>query len=573
MTGSATFLFPAMKAPNLDLEIKVASEEWEFEQIHQLNYRTFVEEIPQHPPNPEGRLVDRFHAENRYLIVLQGRRLVGMVAFRHQRPFSLDSKVPNLDAHLPAGRKPIEARLLAIVPEFRKTTVFAMLFEHLVRQCIEDGFDIAVMSGTTRQLKLYRHLGATPFGPLVGAAGAQYQPMYLTCEAFGQAAERSALLRDVLVGENAATRPLNLLPGPVFTTPEVDAAFAAPAISHRSPAFLDQLAGVRSKLCELTGARDVQVMPGSGSLGNAVVAAQLGLHPSTGLILSNGEFGERLAAEARRAGLRFDWMRLRWGDVFDLEHVKTFICRMPRGGWVWCVHHETSTGVLNPLEELKQLAANHGLRICVDCISSIGAVRVDLRGVHLATGTSGKGLGAYPGLALVFHDYAPNSEPDRLPGYIDLGHWAAHASSPHTHSSNLVAALATAVGRVGADRVGRIEKNSRWLRQTLKARGYTLVAPDSAACPAGITLALAEGDNAAQLGEELERRGFALNFRSRHMRDRNWIQLSLLGDPPRASLERFVHALKVVHGRVERSPVHHTAQAEGPGVLEPRKTR
>jgi GNAT superfamily N-acetyltransferase len=292
-----------MKAPNLDLRIKVATEEWEFEQIHQLNYRTFVEEIPQHAPNPEGRLVDRFHAENRYVIALHERELVGMVAIRHQRPFSLDSKVPNLDAHLPAGRRPIEARLLAIIPEYRKTAVFVLLFEYLVRHCVEEGFDIAVMSGTTRQLKLYRHLGATPFGPLVGTAGAQYQPMYLTCEAFGQAAEKTAAFRDVFVSERAPGRPLNLLPGPVLTAPEVDAAFAAPAISHRSPAFLDQLSTVRMKLCDLTGARDVQVLPGSGSLGNAVVAAQLALRATTGLILSNGEFGERLAAEARRAGL------------------------------------------------------------------------------------------------------------------------------------------------------------------------------------------------------------------------------------------------------------------------------
>src|SRR5688572_13955686 len=307
-----------MKAPNLDLVIRVATEEWEYELIHQLNYRTFVEEIPQQAPNPEGRLVDRFHAENRYLIAPHGRELAGMVAAPHQRPFSLDSKVPNLDAHLPAGRRPIEARLLAVAPEFRKTAAFVLIFEYLVRYCVENGFDIAVMSGTTRQLKLYRHLGAIPFGPVVGSPGAQYQPMYLTCEAFGQTAEKSAAFRDVFVSERTTTRPLNLLPGPVLTAPEVDAAFAAPAISHRCPAFLDQLSSVRSRLCELTGARDVQVLPGSGSLGNAVVAAQLGLHASTGLVLSNGEFGERLAAEARRAGLRFDWLQLRWGDVLDL---------------------------------------------------------------------------------------------------------------------------------------------------------------------------------------------------------------------------------------------------------------
>jgi aspartate aminotransferase-like enzyme len=538
-----------MEAPTPDLRLKLATEEWEFELIHQLNYRTFVEEIPQHPPNPDGRLVDRFHTENRYVIALHGRDLAGMIAVRHQRPFSLDSKVPNLDSHLPAGRKVIEARLLAIAPEFRRTAAFVLLFDFLVGHCVGHGFDLAVMSGTTRQLKLYRHLGCTTFGPLVGTPGAQYQPMYLTCEAFSQAVAKSAAFRKVLVSEGEPPHPLNLMPGPVLTAPAVDAAFAAPAISHRSPAFRAQLSDVRTRLCALTGAGDVQVMPGSGSLGNTIVAAQLALDRAAGLILSNGEFGERLAADARRAGLTFDWLRLAWGEAFDLEHVRTLVRRVPRGGWLWCVHHETSTGVLNPLGALQQVAAGQGLRMCTDCISSIGAVHVNLRGVYLATGTSGKGLGAYPGLALVFHDYAPAPQPDRIPGYIDLGHWAAHASSPHTHSSNLVAALAMAVKCAGPARMYRIEANARWLRHALRSRGYALVAPETAACPAGITLSLADTGNAAALGEELEQRGFFLNFRSSHLLARNWIQLSLLGDPPRAGLAQFLDAVTVVSGR------------------------
>ena len=542
-----------MKAPVPDLLIKVATEPWEFEQVHQLNYRTFVEEIPQHEPNPDGRLVDRFHAENKYIIALRDRQLVGMLALRHQRPFSLDGKVPNLDAHLPAGRKPVEVRLLAVVPEFRKTTLFVTLFEHAVRQCLDDGFDIAVISGTTRQAKLYRHLGFVSFGPLVGSAGAMYQPMYLTCEAFGQTVEKSVALRDALSVEPGSPRPLNLLPGPVSTAPEVDAAFHTPAISHRSPAFLNVLSGLRTSLCQLTGARDVQVMTGSASLGTAVVAAQLALANTTGLVISNGEFGERLAAEARRAGLRFDWLRLRWGDAFDMEQVKAFAARVPRGGWLWCVHHETSTGVLNPLDVLKGIASDHGLHLCVDCISSLGAMPVDLREVHLATGTSGKGLGAYPGLALVFHDYSPRPEPERLPSYIDLGHWVAHASAPHTHSSNLVAALAAGVRLATPERMQRIAENARWLRRELVSRGFDLVAPESAACPAGITLAPPEGLSAAQLGEELEQRGFALNFRSAHMLARNWIQLSLLGDPSRAALARFLHALRLVQDPATRT--------------------
>ncbi|MBI5690711.1 MAG: aminotransferase class V-fold PLP-dependent enzyme [Verrucomicrobia bacterium] len=538
-----------MKTLPPELQLKIATEPWEIEQIHRLNYRTFVEEIPQHAPNPEGRLVDRFHAENTYVIALQDRTLAGMMALRPQRPFSLDAKLPNLDTYLPAGRRPIEVRLLAVAKEFRKTSLFLGLFEFAVRRCLEQGFDIALISGTTRQLKLYRHLGFIPFGPLVGTAEAPYQPMYLTLEAFGQTLEKSVALREKFTAEPPPVRPLNLLPGPVRTAPEVDAALASPAISHRGPAFLKQLAALRSDLCAATGARDVQIVPGSGSLGTAMVAAQLSLHATTGLVLSNGEFGERLAAEARRAGLRFDWLRLRWGDVFDLEQVAAFVARVPRGGWVWCVHHETSTGVLNPLDALKALAVDHGLHFCADCISSLGAVPVDLRGVHLATATSGKGLGAFPGLALVFHDYVTRPEPDRLPGYLDLGHWAAGDSAAHTHPSNLVAALAAAVRLATPERRRRIAENGAWLRHALRQRGYTVVAPESAACPALVTLAVEPPGQAALLGEELERRGFWLNFRSAHLLSRGWVQASLLGDPPRADLERFLHTLHVIDNR------------------------
>ena len=82
------------------LRFKIASEDWEYEAIHRLNYKTFAEEIPQHARNAEQRLVDKFHAENTYAIALHGARLVGMVCGRSSRPFSLDHKLPGLDSHL-----------------------------------------------------------------------------------------------------------------------------------------------------------------------------------------------------------------------------------------------------------------------------------------------------------------------------------------------------------------------------------------------------------------------------------------------------------------------------------------
>lgn len=522
-------------------QLKLASEDWEFEAIHRLNYQTFVEEIPQHAPNRDGRLVDRFHAENRYIIALQGRHLAGMLALRATRPFSLDAKVPELDRYLPPGRHPVEVRLLSVAPGCRSTRLFAALFDCAVRHCREAGHDLAVISGTTRQLKLYRHLGFVPFGPLVGTAAAAYQPMYLTLENYGLRFAQSPALKRA-----AAASVVNLLPGPVCTTHEVDAALAAPALSHRGPAFLARMADVRRMLCDLTGASHVQVLPGSGSLANAVIAAQLSLNSSTGLILANGEFGERLVTDARRARLRFDALRLPWGGAFELAQVETLAARLPRGGWIWAVHHETSTGMLNPLADLKSLASRHGLRLCLDCVSSLGAVPVDLSGVHLASGTSGKGLGAYPGLALVFHNFEPASQPDRLPGYLDLGHWAAHASVPHTHSSNLVNALATALRAVTPDRMQRIRDHAAWLRSALRAEGCALATPDALACPGIITLELDDDFAAEAIGTALEQRGFLLSFRSRHLLERNWLQISLLGDPARSSLEALLAALRAL---------------------------
>src|SRR5512136_1291646 len=105
------------------LVFKFANEDWEFEQIHRLNYKTFVEEIPQHQASPTHRLVDKFHAENTYLICLSGDRLAGMLAVRGQRPFSLDQKLENLDAYLPPERRVCEIRLLAIEKRFRGAQV------------------------------------------------------------------------------------------------------------------------------------------------------------------------------------------------------------------------------------------------------------------------------------------------------------------------------------------------------------------------------------------------------------------------------------------------------------------
>ena len=160
--------------------IKPATELNEFLQIHELNYKTFVEEIPQHQENADKKLVDKFHSRNHYIIAKKEEQVIGMVCYNWIRPFSLDSKIADLDNFLPPHNKLAEIRLLSIQTGERKTTVAYRLLQYLCKVLIAEETDAAVISGTTRQLKLYSSMGFTSFGTLIGTAGALYQPMYIT---------------------------------------------------------------------------------------------------------------------------------------------------------------------------------------------------------------------------------------------------------------------------------------------------------------------------------------------------------------------------------------------------------
>jgi hypothetical protein len=162
------------------LIFKVADHPWEFEQIYWLNYKTFVEEIPQHSPNPRKALIDQLLAKSVCFICLKENRLRGMVAVCGERPFSLDTKLPDLDLYIPPGSRPCEIRLLTVERAYRGGAVFGGLLRCLIRYCRDACYDLGLVSAAARQEKLYRHLGFVPFGPPLGTDQAPYQGMFLT---------------------------------------------------------------------------------------------------------------------------------------------------------------------------------------------------------------------------------------------------------------------------------------------------------------------------------------------------------------------------------------------------------
>ncbi|MHA6259088.1 aminotransferase class V-fold PLP-dependent enzyme [Sporosarcina sp. CAU 1771] len=515
---------------------KIAETTSEFEQIHRLNYETFVEEIPQHGKNELHSLVDKFHDENTYIICLKDEKVIGMSAVRSQRPFSLDGKIGKVESYFTHTiENPVEIRLLSIEKNYRNGRAFMGLAQALVQYCLKAGYDAAFISGTVREQKLYNHLGFVPFAELTGNEEAAFQPMYLTRKTFDEG-----------IAGKLAKPLINFLPGPVTISKEVQQTIMMQPFSHRSSQFNSILNRVKAKLTSLTLAKDVQILHGTGTLANDVIAGQLKVRGGKGLILVNGEFGSRLTDHATRFGLDFETLEAEWGKGFDKQQLGIQLSTNSYD-WLWAVQSETSTGVLNDIEMLKEACSEDNIALVVDCISAIGVVPVNLQGVLFASGVSGKGLMSYTGISFVFHneEVLPN---ETLPRYLDLGTYVKANGIPYSQSSNLLSALDTALQKYGnpSEIYDLVFERAKKIRTSLEEISFSVLADEKVATPAILTIQMPENMSVKKLGDNLFMNGFHVHYESDYLKKRNLFQIACLNHVTEKDLYNMLSVLRIL---------------------------
>jgi len=527
---------------NLELTYKIADLDTEFDQIHRLNYQTFVREIPQHTPDPSEMLIDKFHDENTYVICLNGEKILGMLAMRGNRPFSLDQKLENLDSYLPNGHNICEFRLLTVERNRRFSSILKGLLRATLQHAMNQGYDLGIISGTTLQLKLYRHLGFEEFGPLVGSEDAKFQPMFIT---YRMLKDKDKMLLPSQTHQEERKQLVNLLPGPVAVNDSVAEAFTEIPISSRADNFVTDFHKLKRLLCELVNASNVEIFLGSGTLANDVVAGQLALLHGHGLMLSNGEFGDRLVNHATGFKLSFDKLSLKWGDELKSQAIIKQLDSNTKYDWLWVVHCETSSGVINNMNNLVEICGERKIKLCMDCTSSLGAVPIIVKDVYLSTGVSGKAMGSYPGISMVFYNHEIASAKMELPRYLDLGYYAEKNGIPFTLSSNLIYALYAAVKRFKtSDILAQTEKTAKWLRNSLENDGYTIVSASIETSPAVVTIELPKNVNSVDVGDYLEEAGFLVSYKSSYLVRKNGMQFCLMGDTPKEAILPMFKILK-----------------------------
>lgn len=525
---------------------KRAENKEEFEQVHRLNHRTFAEEIAQHGATATGALVDKFHHKNAYFVVLRNDHVVGMLSSHDEPPFSVAERMPDASVLTRPGVRPLEVRLLAIEPGERNHIIVSFgLFYVLYDYARKAGYTHLYISGVTEQLALYEKLGFYPLGPAVRCGQADFVPMELTLDRMPTKVLR---VKDMWLSHLDKTlhrepEPVCLLPGPVTISRAVRDAFHEPPIYHRGPEFIERFVKVRHLLGEMVGGRDVAILNGSGTLANETIAATLAAERSSpaaargrGVLLINGEFGERLSKQAVRFGLEPKVLTWAWGESWDLEQVDEALAKEPEGSWVWGVHQESSTGVLNDMAGLVKIARRRGIRVVMDCISSLGAVPLDLSQVFLASGTSGKALGSFAGASIIFADKEALRQLDRrgIPSYFDLmGHLSSEGPC-YTFPSPTLAALETALQEYATPEkaqanYARYHKLGVRTRQELRRIGLTPLAADGHACPVITTFAPPDKEASLTFVKRCCSWGFSLGGESGYLSQRRLVQIATMG--------------------------------------------
>ena len=354
-----------------------------------------------------------------------------------------------------------------------------------------------------------------------------------------------------------------LCPGPVQSSPRVKQVLAQAEMAHRDRAFVEVLGRVVSRLRRIAGAPDceVLVMGGGATAATEAALATFVSRQERILVVSNGAFGERIAEMAECLGLPMSHLRYDWGEPIVLDQVQGMLDGDPRIKALALVHHETSVGRVNPVNEIGRLLAPRHVRFFVDVVSSLGAEEFDMvrSRAAVAIGSANKCLHGVAGAAFVIArrevwDETAHVRPRSM--YLDLRRYRAalreNGQTPFTPPVPAVAALEEALheleeqGGVPARRVHYQALNAQ-IRAGLRRLGLT-VRNDGPNSAVSLTLAqLPPGVTFDAFYNDLRARGF-LVYRGKGPLSHDSFLVANMGHLDSVTVDRFLETVADIAG-------------------------
>jgi alanine-glyoxylate transaminase/serine-glyoxylate transaminase/serine-pyruvate transaminase len=267
-------------------------------------------------------------------------------------------------------------------------------------------------------------------------------------------------------------------PGPSPVDDRILSAMAAPVLGHLDPLFLQCMDDVQSLLRYVFETENRVTIPisATGSAGMEAALVNV-IEPGDEVVVCiHGVFGERMRDIVERSGAKAIVVEAKWGEAIDPGKIESALKSSSQPRALSIVHAETSTGVLQDLSGLAEMAHEHGALLIVDAVTSLGGhpVGIDRNGIDICYSGTQKCLGAPPGLSpITFNERALDrirSRKSKVQSwYLDITmverYWGDDRTYHHTAPISMNYALREALRLVYEEGL-----ETRWRRHELNHR-------------------------------------------------------------------------------------------------------
>jgi 2-aminoethylphosphonate-pyruvate transaminase len=316
-----------------------------------------------------------------------------------------------------------------------------------------------------------------------------------------------------------------LNPGPANTTASVRRALVMDDLCHREPECFEMMRRCRERLVTLAGgASDFTAVLFAGSGTAAVEATIASAVPRDRklLIVDNGVYGDRMRRIAGAHGIPVEAVS---SDIFTPvapAAVERTLRAHSEISHVALVHHETTTGLLNPVAEVARIANGLGRRVIVDAMSSLFGERLDVTqdGIDFVAASANKCLQGVPGVSFVI---ARRSAVEGLAGapprsvYLDVhGHYTSQEqdNTPFTPAVQVLHAMEQALIELDEEtvkrRIERYAESARVLRDGMGRLGLDILVAEDARSNTLTTFRLPAGVTYDALHDAMKRRRYII---------------------------------------------------------------
>jgi len=367
-------------------------------------------------------------------------------------------------------------------------------------------------------------------------------------------------------------------PGPVNVAKNVRRAIYKEDICHREVNFERLLQSIENKLLKLyeiqnTADYRAVVITGSGTAANEAILSSV-VGDKNILIISNGEFGERLHTISKIHNKNTFLLEFGWGERLDLDKIEA--CMKAKAfGIVAMVHHETSTGMLNSLEKIGAIVKANGAMFIVDCVSSAGAEVIDLEKYHIAfcSSSSAKAIGSYPGLSFVVGKTVEFKKLKHLPvksTYLNLDKFYQfiknYSQTPNTPAVPLFFALEQTLTNILdeglAKRFNTLKKRADTLRQGMSALGLKFLIEQKDMCCVLTTVLVPRHINVGVLSQKLREKSIIIYQGKGCLKDKVF-QVGNIGELSFDNIQFFLASLKNILLEFDRAKVKPIVTLDG----------